>query len=241
MKLYLILISFFLILFSCKQDNVKPKIVVEDPEPTDSTQNDTTDVVKITCPIDKETYSFDTTGFEMLNSDYTYAEFKPSVNISGWSFEEHQGSEIEVLASGGECNGSCTTNVTVNLNDGFDKSCGLVGCWFTYITYKNESSISYVKDSTQLKAFFGNIDTRDEAIFWAYTNGYKMNYSGQNPKENGIKEVDTGYELRAYIWTGFGCGGYSTRTAYHLHICPVGEITILSEEVVYHEIDYMCE
>lgn len=261
MKKYSFLVLILVLIFSCKKEDLKPTVDVLSPADTtqldankadtipidtaktdtsqiDTIQADTPIIIDPTCPIDTNTYLYDTLGFEIIDSDYMYAEFIPSLTIQGWSFNEYQAGDVEVLASAGQCDGGCNNSIVAD--NGFDRSCGLVGCWYKYLTYMADDIAYLVNDSTTLISFFGDIDTKDEALFWAYANGYKMNYHSLDSKQNGIKEVDSGYELRTYIQVGSGCGSAIIRTAYHIHICPEGHITILSEEEVYNEISYIC-
>lgn len=237
MKKYSFLALILVLIFSCQKENINPEVDV--PPPVDTVKSDIQIEDEPNCPIDVNSYEFDTLGFEILNSEYMYAEFKPHETVLGWSYEQYQAGDVEVLISDGQCNGRCNSSTVPE--SGFGMSCGIVGCWYSYITYIDEDNASHIaNDSTTLISFLGEIDTKDEAIFWAYANGYSLNYSTENPKENGIKEVDSGYELRAYITVGSGCGSSVIRTAYHLHICPQGQITILTEEEVYNEIVYVC-
>ena len=247
MKTFSFLFLILVLTFSCKKEDTKPEVVIvpqtgtiqTDTTITDTTKTDIPPIFEPTCPIDINSYEFDTLGFEIIDSKYIYAEFIPSSTIKGWSFEEYQGGDVEVIASGGECTGKCNNSIVAK--NGFDRSCGLVGCWYTYISYiMEDNSSSIVSDSASLKSFFGDIDTKDEAVFWAYVNGYKLNYSTKDPRENGIKKVDFGYELKTYKTVGSGCGSVVIRTAYHIHICPEGQITILSEEELFNEIVYTC-
>lgn len=246
MKTFPFLFLTLFLFFSCDPEEIKPEVtIVSETEttPTDTTSDTTgTEIPQEevqTCPIDITKYEFDNLGFEVIDSEYTYAEFNPDATIKGWSFEEYQAGDIKVIASGGACAGRCSN--TEAPDNGFDRSCGLVGCWYSYISYVTDDDANYtVSDSASLKTFFGEIDTQDEAVFWAYVNGYKLNYSTKDPRENGVKKADFGYELKTYKTVGSGCGSLVTRTAYHIHICPEGQITILSEEVVFNQIVYTC-
>ncbi len=267
MKTYFFLLSLIILLtISCKNDDedINPNTTTETEEKTieentdnnsqnqneinntstDTTQKDTSDieVVQITCPINVDQYKFDTLGFEIINMGYMYSELNPSIPVKGWSIELREGNYdgIKVLGSDNQCNGRCNTQVVPD--DGFDKECGLVGCWYSYLNYLTEDGETHtITEKDKLQNFFGDIDTKDEAIFWAYANDYKLNISGSSdPKENGIKVVDSGYELRTYRQQEGWCGGRRIRTAYQIHICPKGQITVLSEEVVVDRINYMC-
>ena len=94
-----------------------------------------------------------------------------------------------------------------------------------YLKYIENKEIKVINESSGISSLFGNIDTKDEAFFLVFTNGY----GGENL--SGIKEMESGFEVRARTVEG-GCGVPLVTKAFQLHVCKEGQTTILHEEVV---------
>ncbi len=109
---------------------------------------------------------------------------------------------------------------------GFGRECPPAWC-FKYIVTVSSNKVGKVLDPGALRAFLGEIDTRDEATLLAEASGYHW---GTSKEQAAIKEVADGYDLVVlrYLDTTTRCehGGY--RADLHrilLHISHSGVLT----------------
>ncbi|MDT0677401.1 hypothetical protein [Autumnicola musiva] len=75
--------------------------------------------------------------------------------------------------------------------------------------------------------FLGKIDSKSDAILWAY--GHEYYFQLNEISNGGIKKVEDGYEL-ILLKTVMFCTPVQTNR-FHLRISTDGKITILEEEV----------
>lgn len=240
-NLTILLIIFSTIFLACnKDDDLQELTVITTNEPSDTTKTvvDTTQIVTNDCPI-KNDYAFDTLDFNAVNFSMKTLVLKPTVEISVWKLEHYssdyssQGStSTATLLEGGNC--TSTTSICQQFEDtvastGIRKSCFITGCDYYYVKYLEKDIIHTIIDSTNTIDFLGEINTSDEALLLLYVKDY--NFDKKDVTMGSIKEVGNGYEVRAYKEVG-GCGKPLVKSSYHLHVCSLGQVTILSSKVV---------
>lgn len=226
-----LLIVFSTIFLACNKDDDLQELTVV-------TTNELSDITKTDCPIEND-YAFDTLDFNAVNFSMKTLVLKPVLDIDVWKLEHYssdyssQGStSTATLLEGGNC--TPTTSICQQFEDtvastGIRKSCFITGCDYYYVKYLEKDVIHTITDNTNTIDFLGGINTLDEALLLLYVKDY--NFDKTDVTMGSIKEVGHGYEVRAYKEVG-GCGTPLVKSSYHLHVCSLGQVSILSSKVV---------
>ncbi len=175
----------------------------------------------------------DLSQFDEITEQYPYEEIKPTIPVNYFELLISYGSDDEVLfSSGSKCSdASNPTDCEVQFDslkspsEGFSSGC-LPNYCYKYLKYQRGNEINVLTNTDELKTFFGEIDSKSEAIMLVVAANY--NFSTQDKETGAIKVSDAGYELLVTKLVK-DCNPVQTNR-YHLEITKAGEINILTEE-----------
>ena len=95
-------------------------------------------------------------------------------------------------------------------------------CSTTYLVYTRGDTVEIITDAAQAIAFFGAIDTPQEALYLAYLSGESLQCTGTAPALYAAK--DGGYDILTS--TTLRCGGSLVRKM--VHVSAAGVITVVA-------------
>lgn len=121
----------------------------------------------------------------------------------------------------------CVAEIDSLISDhGFHWEC-LPGCCAYYVVAQLDQ-INLIYDSVEnLKTFLGAIDSKSDALFYAFSEGYYYKYDSKNTAA--IKEVDNGYQIIALKMVNY-CDPIQV-DKFLLEITYEGEINILEQKI----------
>lgn len=115
-----------------------------------------------------------------------------------------------------------------DLGAGFRRICPVPSpeCTSYGLVSTRGSTVTRVRDKPELLAFMQPIDSRQEALLWAFTEPYDV----CNTNTNGVREVPGGYEV--LVTRGSGCGPNNDLVGVLLGVSASGALTELQTEVL---------
>lgn len=115
-----------------------------------------------------------------------------------------------------------------DLGAGFRRICPVPSpeCTSYGLVATRGSTVTRVRDKPELLAFMQPIDSRQEALLWAFTEPYDV----CNTTTNGVREVPGGYEV--LVTRGVGCGLNNDLVGVLLGVSASGALTELQTEVL---------
>lgn len=174
--------------------------------------------------------------FKPITNPHPYKNINIDSLINYWEFiysEEYEFNKI-ILSTGNKCQNSKNQDECMSQYDsiksdaeGFIKDDCLPSNCFYYIKYQKNNTNDIITNSTELKAFLGDIDTPSEAILLAASNNYRFNTTKK--EIGGIKETPSGYEI---LMTKLVSDCLPVQTnRFLLQVDKNGTITVLDEEI----------
>ena len=143
--------------------------------------------------------------------------------------------DFEVVSSAGEkCadardREACLARFDEIYSDaGFNRGCLPASC-HSYLVASRGDEVFVIASDDELRRFFGDVDTPEEALILASAAGYHWSTEGDAAR-GGYREVDGGYQVIGLRLTRT-CAPIVTERSL-LFVAPDGEVRVLSTEVI---------
>ena len=186
------------------------------------------------CGTDDDGINVNLTEFEPIPEPYPYTNLVTdnAVDYLELVYSDNFESEDILFNLGVKCENSTDQNDCIAQFDAMESETGgfATGCLpdycFHYIKYQIGDNIAMVTNTSELKTFLGDIDSKSDAILLAISKNYR--FSTEEKEIGAIREMTSGYHLLMTKRVS-DCSPIQTNR-FHLEVTTDGTINILGEE-----------
>lgn len=184
--------------------------------------------------------TIDLNSFDEITEEDMYEFLVPAMEFDYFEVRYSGCGEIEfetIYESGTKCYGFSDTTKCIGQSDslkseedGFHFDCLPSCCSYYVVSQINQTNQIYATTS-DLKTFLGNIDSKSDALFLAFSHGYSYEYDSKD--RAAIKEIENGFQIIAKKRVS-DCSPYQV-DKFLLEITTNGNINILEQNILYKD------